>query len=88
MLTHYFVIFNKPGCDSGFGHELAKRLDSMGFIVYAGCLLPDKEGAQELKKLCSDRLKIVPIDVTKDELVRKAADYVKKTIDGKRRRHF
>jgi len=71
------------GCDSGFGHELAKRLDNLGFSVFAGCLLPEKDGAQELKELCSDRLHIVPIDVTKDEVVEKAAQYVKKSLDGK-----
>ncbi len=27
------------GCDSGFGHELAKHLHKLGFTVFAGCLL-------------------------------------------------
>lgn len=26
------------GCDTGIGNELAKRLDSLGFRVFAGCL--------------------------------------------------
>lgn len=68
------------GCDTGFGHELAIRLDAMGFSVYAGCLFPDKDGALELKEKCSDRMQIVPIDVTKDEVVQKAAKYVKETL--------
>ena len=25
------------GCDSGFGHELAKHLDAIGCHVFAGC---------------------------------------------------
>ena len=28
------------GCDTGFGRELACRLDALGFKVYAGCLMP------------------------------------------------
>lgn len=27
------------GCDSGFGHALAKHLHKLGFTVFAGCLL-------------------------------------------------
>lgn len=27
------------GCDSGFGHALAKHLHTLGFTVFAGCLL-------------------------------------------------
>ena len=30
------------GCDSGFGHGLACRLDALGFKVFAGCLSPGK----------------------------------------------
>lgn len=71
------------GCDSGFGHELAKRLDGLGFTVYAGCLVPDGDGALELKEICSDQLHIVPLDVTKDEVVAKAAQFVKDTLDGR-----
>ena len=28
------------GCDTGFGNLLARRLDSYGFTVLAGCYLP------------------------------------------------
>ena len=27
------------GCDSGFGHALAKKLDSIGMRVFVGCLV-------------------------------------------------
>ena len=30
------------GCDTGFGHDLAVRLDKLGFTVFAGCLVPGK----------------------------------------------
>ncbi|KAK0058103.1 17-beta-hydroxysteroid dehydrogenase type 6 [Biomphalaria pfeifferi] len=65
------------GCDSGFGHELAVRLDRMGYHVFAGCLAPDREGAKSLKDAASDRLHIVPIDVTDDFQVLQAVKYVK-----------
>src|SRR5687767_4910080 len=55
------------GCDTGFGHNLAKRLDNYGFHVYAGCLFPSGEGAKCLQRECSNRLTIVKLDVTKDE---------------------
>ncbi|GFR73835.1 D-beta-hydroxybutyrate dehydrogenase, mitochondrial [Elysia marginata] len=68
------------GCDSGFGHELAQQLDSLGYTVFAGCLAPDREGARALKGSCSDRLKIVPIDVTDDFQVSQAVNFVKSNI--------
>ncbi|GFS30286.1 estradiol 17-beta-dehydrogenase 2, partial [Nephila pilipes] len=63
-------------CDTGFGHLLAKRLDSKGFHVFACCLLPDGNGASELQKTCSKRLKIVDLDVTKDESIKHAKEIV------------
>ncbi|XP_078689227.1 D-beta-hydroxybutyrate dehydrogenase, mitochondrial-like [Branchiostoma floridae x Branchiostoma belcheri] len=52
------------GCDSGFGFLLAKRLDSLGFTVFAGCLLADSggEGAKKLRAECSSRLSTVQPD--------------------------
>ena len=53
--------------------------------MFAGCLMPDREGARGLTETCSDRLRIVPIDVTDDWQVRGAVKYVKENIgdDGK-----
>lgn len=31
------------GCDTGFGHALAKHLHKLGFTVFAGCLLKVRE---------------------------------------------
>jgi hypothetical protein len=45
--------FTFAGCDSGFGHALAKKLDSIGMKVFAGCLESDGPGAIELKNSCS-----------------------------------
>lgn len=72
------------GCDTGFGHALAKKLDALGFWVYAGCLmLPDDQGAKQLRDACSDRMQIVKLDVTNDEQVEAAAKHVESTLDGK-----
>nr|CAD7399974.1 unnamed protein product [Timema poppensis] len=65
------------GCDTGFGNQCARRLDALGVTVYAGCLMPEGAGAQELKKETSSRLHIVPLDVTKEKDVDKAVEYVK-----------
>ncbi|GFX63967.1 estradiol 17-beta-dehydrogenase 2 [Trichonephila clavipes] len=68
------------GCDSGFGHFLAKRLDSKGFHVFATCLFPDGEGTTELKKSCSQRLRVLRLDVTKDDSVKEAAEFVEQNL--------
>ncbi|PRD23725.1 UNVERIFIED_CONTAM: Hsd17b2 [Trichonephila clavipes] len=68
------------GCDSGFGHFLAKRLDSKGFHVFATCLFPDGEGAMELKKSCSQRLRVLHLDVTKDDSVKEATQFVEQNL--------
>ncbi|GBL87425.1 hypothetical protein AVEN_180179-1 [Araneus ventricosus] len=64
------------GCDSGMGHRMARKFDEMHMHVFAGCLQPAGKGALELKRICSDRLHIVPIDITNDEQVREAVAYV------------
>ena len=53
--------------------------------MFAGCLMPDREGARGLRETCSDKLRIVPIDVTDDWQVRGAVKFVKENIgdDGK-----
>lgn len=61
------------GCDTGFGHELAKRLDAAGFQVLAGCLNPSSEGATMLRDFCSSSLRVVHLDVTREEHFRRAA---------------
>lgn len=68
------------GCDSGFGLQLSKRLDERGFLVFAGCLLPDGEGAQQLNNECSDKLRVVPVDVTDELQVGRAVKSVKENL--------
>ncbi|KAH3728008.1 hypothetical protein DPMN_053953 [Dreissena polymorpha] len=66
------------GCDTGFGHDLARRLDDRKFTVFAGCLRPDGAGARKLASGASKRLHVVPLDVTSDDSVEEAHAYVKK----------
>jgi NAD(P)-dependent dehydrogenase (short-subunit alcohol dehydrogenase family) len=68
------------GCDSGFGHELAKGLDKLGVTVFAGCLFPESAGATELKAVCSDRLHILHLDVTKKEHVQNVVETVRNSL--------
>ncbi len=66
------------GCDSGYGHGLAKKLHATGFTVFAGCLDEKSNGAIELKRLDekTGRLHVIRLDVTNQEDVDKALDYV------------
>jgi NAD(P)-dependent dehydrogenase (short-subunit alcohol dehydrogenase family) len=74
----YFV-----GCDSGFGHELAKCLDKLGVTVFAGCLFPESVGATELKSVCSDQLQVLHLDVTREEHVKNAVETIKNSLGGR-----
>ncbi|XP_033737773.1 D-beta-hydroxybutyrate dehydrogenase, mitochondrial-like [Pecten maximus] len=67
------------GCDTGFGHALAKRMSSRGMTVYAGCLNPEGNGAKLLETGTSrENIHIIPLDVTSEESVRNAVEVVKK----------
>lgn len=75
------------GCDTGFGNLLARKLDKAKFKVLAGCLFLEGEGAKQLLKDCSSRLRIVKLDVTSDSDVNQAykvvEDEMKSTNHGK-----
>uniref|UniRef100_A0A3Q3SZJ0 Uncharacterized LOC113127446 n=1 Tax=Mastacembelus armatus TaxID=205130 RepID=A0A3Q3SZJ0_9TELE len=71
------------GCDSGFGHLLAQRLDQKGFVVFAGCLSPEGAGAQSLVRQTSTNLKILKLDVTSDEDVRRTKKMVQDNLPEK-----
>lgn len=69
------------GCDTGFGNLLARHLDTKGFRVIAGCY--SEKGEDELKKICSDRLTTLHLDVTDNENVKKAAETIKSLVGQK-----
>ena len=57
------------GCDTGFGNQLAVECDKLGFHVFAGVLEPDGNGAKDLMKTCSQRTRILRLNVTIDDQV-------------------
>ncbi|XP_048402400.1 11-beta-hydroxysteroid dehydrogenase type 2-like isoform X1 [Stegostoma tigrinum] len=71
------------GCDSGFGHTLAKRLHSLGFRVFALVLQEESDGAQELKSICSDRLTVIEMDVTNHAVIQEVQKEVAKQLNGR-----
>jgi NAD(P)-dependent dehydrogenase (short-subunit alcohol dehydrogenase family) len=64
------------GCDTGFGFLAAKRFDSMGFKVIAGCLT--REGADKLTKESSGRISSIIMDVTNEQSVSDGFEQIKK----------
>ncbi|KAK6758810.1 hypothetical protein RB195_016193 [Necator americanus] len=69
------------GCDSGFGRELVFRCIDKGFTVFAGCLT--EKGQTSLKAECSSpKLHTVSLDVTSDDSVLKAKEYVESNLKG------
>lgn len=69
------------GCSTGFGHGLAKRLARNGFLVFAGFRNTSCEGAEGLKSLSN--IKILQMDVTKQEQVDEALEMVKKQLGNR-----
>ncbi|GAB1600478.1 17-beta-hydroxysteroid dehydrogenase type 6-like [Argonauta hians] len=63
------------GCDMGFGHLLAKQLETLGFNVFATCLT--KEGVNKLQSNSSSRLFPFIMDVTKEKDIEHASELVR-----------
>lgn len=70
------------GCDSGFGHHIAKRLDDRGYTVYAGVLRDDSDGAMALRSRDSSSLHVIKLDVTQEDDINKALDFVSNNSSG------
>ncbi|XP_067322393.1 D-beta-hydroxybutyrate dehydrogenase, mitochondrial-like [Anolis sagrei] len=71
------------GCDKGFGHALARHLHSRGFTVFAGCLLKDQggDGARALASLRSERLRVLQLDICRQEEVDRALSLVQESLE-------
>lgn len=69
IITHYLS-------KGGFGLATARRLDYYGFYVLAGVLSKESEGAKYLETYGSKRLRIIKLDVTKQEDIDEAVDLV------------
>nr|XP_006822114.1 PREDICTED: retinol dehydrogenase 3-like [Saccoglossus kowalevskii] len=66
------------GADSGFGYQLAQRLDKTGFFVIATCLT--EKGAEDLKRGTSGCLRTVLMDVTNSESIKQCFEEVRSSI--------
>lgn len=65
------------GADRGLGLGLTKSLLERGFLVFAGEYGLDPTGLDALEKAYSGRLRRVPLDVSSDASVLRAADKVR-----------
>ncbi|NXJ99262.1 RDH16 dehydrogenase, partial [Corythaixoides concolor] len=75
-LSEKYVLIT--GCDSGFGHLLARQLDARGVPVLAACLTPT--GAARLRAAASPRLQTVLLDVTSSQSIAAAAAWVRERV--------
>ncbi|KAI9553507.1 hypothetical protein GHT06_021423 [Daphnia sinensis] len=66
------------GCDSGFGHQLAEKLHSMNFHVYACCLDEKSKGSLILHNIgkITGRMHVIHMDVNSQKDVDNARHYV------------
>lgn len=59
------------GCESPLAWLLARKLDEIGFHVFAGFTRrAGNEDADQLKEECSGRLNVLQLDVTSERQVR------------------
>ena len=82
FISFFIIIILLIGCDSGFGHLLARRLVAKGYYVFAGCLNGNSPGAELLRSnyRTDDQLLVVPLDVTSDEIVANARKIVEEKL--------
>jgi len=69
------------GCDSGFGEILTKKLEKLGFGVFAGVYL--ESSIKKLKNECSSRVFPIQVDVTKEDSCENAATVMKSVLAEK-----
>ena len=79
-ITNRYVLVT--GCDSGFGFEIAKHLDAIGARVFAACLT--EAGEEKVKEACSTRTHTIRLDVTDHTAIKRAVDYVRKTMPSEK----
>ncbi|XP_061182788.1 retinol dehydrogenase 7-like [Saccostrea echinata] len=68
------------GCDSGFGHAVVRKLDSIGMRVYAACLDANGPGAISLRNNCSDSVQILQLDVTNKKEMESVVSFINDTV--------
>ena len=70
------------GGSSGFGFEVAVRLDALGFRVIACCRNVEAAGVKKLKEQCSDRLLVIRMDVSNDDSVNQVKEQFGEMLAG------
>ena len=70
------------GCDTGIGNAVARHLDQLGCLVFAGCADTASEGAQRLRLEATGRLQLVNMDLTRKDGLRVAVDYVETNLSA------
>lgn len=68
------------GCDTGFGHAVAKQLSEMGVQVFAGVLDVNGPGAQELKEQRAENLQVLQLDVTDSSQIEQAHQHIRSQV--------
>ncbi|XP_021694992.1 D-beta-hydroxybutyrate dehydrogenase, mitochondrial [Aedes aegypti] len=74
------------GCDSGLGFNIAQMCHRMGFVVFAGCLKSDSDGARMLQELdgkCGRMILLEELDITLEERIMCARKKVKDFLKSK-----
>ena len=84
FITGKYVLVT--GCDTGFGREIAVKLDLLGAIVIATCLT--EHGRADLKRVCSAQLKAVLLDVSKSNQIQNVYKEVQEIIPQMEGRNF
>ena len=72
------------GCDSGFGRKVAIKLSDIGYHVFACFFSKESDGYKELDELSKTskgKLDLLLLDVTSDQSVDEAFNYVKQNLD-------
>jgi len=66
------------GAGTGFGYEAVRHLDKLGCHVFAGVFV--QSDIDTIRATCSSRVDTVMIDISKQESVQRAFEYVKSKI--------
>lgn len=64
------------GCDSGIGHAVVRKLDSLGMKVYAACLDTNSPGAVSLHNNCSENVHILQLDITNKKDIENVVSFI------------
>lgn len=70
------------GCDSGIGHAVVRKLDSLGMKVYAACLDTNSPGAVSLHNNCSENVHILQLDITNKKDIENVVSFINNKVSS------